>query len=315
MYGILPAIVQALVPIIFCILLGWAAGRSKAMPVESSRALARFVILFALPIALFLAAAKSKPSDIFNVRILLSLFVGFGTSFIVGWVAGRRLFLNGEPESVIQALTCSFPNIAYCGPPVLIVSVGSSATLMVVTGNLIVTLVIVPAALVVLARSAKSETHKIGFFEALFSAVRQPLVFLPIAGALLASLGLKIPTLAASAADEIGVAAGGVALFALGLTLSGLSFQLNREIVFNILVKNVLQPLIIFAAAWGLGLRGALLAQTFLLGVLPTATEVAAIAVSRDIYRDLAADSTLASVLMSTITISAGVAVALIVQS
>jgi malonate transporter and related proteins len=58
-----------------------------------------------------------------------------------------------------------------------------------------------------------------------------------------------------------------------------------------------------------------LLAQTFLLGVLPTATEVSASAVARNIYRDGAADSTIVSVLTSAITISAGVAVAFLVQS
>jgi len=77
----------------------------------------------------------------------------------------------------------------------------------------------------------------------------------------------------------------------------------------------VIQPVIIFVAAWAVGLKGALLAQTFLLGVLPTATEVSAIAVSRNIYRNEAADSTIASVLTSAVTISAGVAVAFMVQS
>ncbi len=78
--------------------------------------------------------------------------------------------------------------------------------------------------------------------------------------------------------------------------------------------KNVTQPVIIFAAAWAFGLKGPLLAQTFLLGVLPTATEVSAIAVTRNIYRDGAADSTVVSALTSVITISVGVAVAFLVQ-
>jgi predicted permease len=315
MSNISQAIAQALTPICFSILLGWIAGRTKVMPVEYGKALARFVVVFALPIALFLAAAKARPSDIFNVQMLLALLVGFGITFVVGLVAGHRLFRHPEAESAIQALACSFPNIAYCGPPVLIASVGSSAVLMVVTGNLVVTLIIVPVALVILARSANDDAHRIGLFEALTNAVEQPLVFLPVAGACLAAFGIKIPPLAASAADEIGRAAGGVALFALGLTLSGIPIQLNGEITFNVFVKNVIQPLIIFTAAWALGLKGALLAQTFLLGVLPTATEVSAIAVARNVYRDGAADSTIVSVLTSAITISVGVAVAFMLQS
>lgn len=315
MQDITQAILQALVPICFCILLGWLAGRTKLMPVEHGRALARFVVLFALPIALFLAAAKANPADIFNLKILFALLVGFGITFLIGLIAGHRLFRHEKAEGVLQALTCSFPNIAYCGPPVLIASVGSSAVLMVVTGNLIVTLIIVPVALIILARSAKDETHRISLLEAMFNAVRQPLVFLPIAGACLSALSIPLPHLATTAAEQIGAAAGGVALFALGLTLSGIPIRISGEIMFNVFVKNVLQPVIIFAAAWALGLRGSLLAQTFLLGVLPTATEVSAIAMSRNIYRDEATDSTLVSVLASAITIGVGVAVAFWLQA
>ncbi|MBB3539313.1 MULTISPECIES: AEC family transporter [unclassified Rhizobium] len=314
MQSILATTTHSLAPIAFCITLGWMAGKLGMMPIEYGRALARFVVLFALPIALFLAAAKANPADIFNARILLSLLIGFGLTFLIGWAAGHLLFKHGEADSALQALACSFPNIAYCGPPVLVASVGSSALLMVVSGNLIVTLIVVPITLVVLARSATDEEHRIGIGRALWNAAKQPLVFLPIAGAGFAASGFKLPELAVTAASEIGVAAGGAALFALGLTLSGISLQLNKEVTFNVFVKNILQPIVIFGTAYLVGLRGALLAQTFLLGVLPTATEVSAIAVSRNIYRDRAAGSTLASVLASIFTIAAGVSVAVLLD-
>jgi malonate transporter and related proteins len=58
-------------------------------------------------------------------------------------------------------------------------------------------------------------------------------------------------------------------------------------------------------------LTGSLLAQTFLLGVLPTATEVSAIAVSRSIYREEASESTILSVLAGILPISIGITAAL----
>jgi predicted permease len=247
---------------------------------------------------------------------LLALLAGFGITFIVGWLAGSRIFKHPTAESTVQALTCSFPNIAYCGPPVLIAGVGNSALLMVVTGNLIVTLVIVPAALALIARSDDTTTtvRKVNVRDALLGATRQPLVFLPVAGACMAALYIPLPSIAVSAAEEIGVAAAGTALFGLGLALSGVPFRLDREVAFNVMTKNVVQPALILGAAWLLGLRGPLLAQTFLLGVLPTATEVSAIAVSRNIYRELAADSTVASVMGSALSISVGIAIAILVQ-
>jgi malonate transporter len=312
---IIGTIIRALVPIGFCILLGWVAGKRNLMPVDYSRALARFVVLFALPIALFIAAARAKPADLFNVQSLLALLVGFGITFIVGWLAGSHIFKHPKAESTLQALTCSFPNIAYCGPPVLIAGVGNSALLMVVTGNLIVTLVIVPAALALIAQSDDAgAVRKVNIRDALLNAARQPLVFLPVAGACLAAFYIPLPSIAVSAAEEIGVAAAGTALFGLGLALSGVPFRLDREVAFNVMTKNIVQPALILGAAWLLGLRGPLLAQTFLLGVLPTATEVSAIAVSRNIYRELAADSTVVSVMGSALSISVGIAIAILIQ-
>ncbi len=75
-----------------------------------------------------------------------------------------------------------------------------------------------------------------------------------------------------SATDEIGRAAGGVALFTLGLILSGIRPSLDRDIVLNLGLKNLLQPLVMLAVGVAVGLQGELLQQVFLLGVLPAAT-------------------------------------------
>ncbi|MEX5486631.1 hypothetical protein IC611_17520 [Proteus mirabilis] len=37
----------------------------------------------------------------------------------------------------MQALSVSFPDMAYCGPPVLLATVGSSGLIAMVVGNLI----------------------------------------------------------------------------------------------------------------------------------------------------------------------------------
>ena len=44
----------------------------------------------------------------------------------------------------MQALSVSFPDMAYCGPPVLLATVGSSGLIAMVVGNLIYTVIILP---------------------------------------------------------------------------------------------------------------------------------------------------------------------------
>lgn len=69
----------------------------------------------------------------------------------------------------------------------------------------------------------------------------QPLVFLPILGSILAISGIKLSEILENAVNELGKRSGGVALFFLGLLISGIKFKLNFEIAFNVFVKNFVQ--------------------------------------------------------------------------
>lgn len=300
-------ILSALLPIIFVTALGWFAGARGMFKPEASGVLAAFVVKFALPLSLFVAAAKAKPSDILNPPYLAALFLGLVGCFALAALLGRFVFKHSSGEAGMQGLAASFPNMAYCGPPVLAAAVGPAGILAVVIGNLILALVMMPAALVLLSHSKGS---KGGLLSALREAISQPLVFLPIAGAALALAGVSLPRLAVTAIDEVGNAAGGAALFTLGLILSRIKFQLNREILLNLAIKNLLQPALLLGGGMAFGLTGAPLKEVFLLGVLPAATAVPTLALANGTYAEDAAATVLASTVFSIVTISAGIAIA-----
>jgi predicted permease len=91
-----------------------------------------------------------------------------------------------------------------------------------------------------------------------------------------------------------------VIVFALPIALFIAAAKANAADIFNVRIMFAL-----------FGLTGSLLAQTFLLGVLPTATEVSAIAVARSIYREQASESTILSVLAGILSIGMGITAAL----
>ena len=107
-----------------------------------------------------------------------------------------------------------------------------------------------------------------------------------------------------------GAAAGGTALFTLGLILSGMKFRLDREIALNVFVQNLVQPALILAVGFAVGLRGDPLKAVFLIGVLPSASENAMLALANDTYREKAAASVMASTAFAIPTISGGIAIA-----
>ena len=300
-------ILSALAPIIFVTALGWFAGARGIFKPEATGVIAAFVVKFALPLSLFVAAARAKPSDILNLPYVGALFVGMVGCFALTALLGRLVFKHTDGEAGLQGLAASFPNMAYCGPPVLGAVVGPSGILAVVIGNLILALVMMPTTLVLLSHGKGSGG---GILSSLRDAVSQPLVFLPVAGVVLALTGIPLPPLAVSAIDEIGNAAGGAALFTLGLILSRIRFSLDADILVNLGIKTFLQPVLLLGAGLLFGLQGNLLKEVFLLGVLPAATAVPTLALANQTYAEDSAATVLASTVLSILTISAGIVIA-----
>ena len=280
------------------------------MPEQSSAVLARFVIEFALPFALFIAAATAKPSELFHPAFVASLAAGVFGVFIGGFLVSRFVFRHKAREASLQALGCAFPNMAYCGPPVLLAVVGASGLLPVVVGNLLVTVLLVPATLVMLASGEGGAKEGHGVAAAVLHAISQPLVFLPIAGALVSIAGIPMPKLVVDAVDEVGRAAAGTALFTLGLIVAQTRLSLDREILFNVATKNIVQPALMLGAGLALGLDVPMLKMVLLTGVLPSATEVPALSIAHQSYAQKAAATTMVSTLFAIVSISVGVAIA-----
>ena len=300
-------ILTALSPILFVVGLGWLAGAIKAMPEEASGYLAKFVIQFALPISLFLAAAKASPAQMFHPAFLLTLGIGLIVPYIIGFATGRLAFGRNSGEAAIEALGCSFPNMAYCGPPVLIAVLGAGGLLPVVVGNLLVSIILVPATLIIGASS--SHGHR-GPGAEIWQAMSQPLVFLPVIGAIVAIAGIPLPRLVSDSADEIGRSAAGVALFTLGVILAHTKFSLDRQVLFNVAVKNIVQPALMLGVGMLLALDATMLKMVLLTGVLPSATEVAALSIANKTYADVAPATTMASTFFAIVSIIAGLAIA-----
>ena len=307
-------IATALLPILFVVGLGYVAARADIIPSCGAGILSKFVVDFALPLSLFLAAAKASPSDLSNWRYGLALLAGLLGTFVVAAVVGCFVFGNGQRVSAVQGLACCFPNLAYCGPPVLGAVVGPTGILAVVIGNLILSVIVLPLSLVLIGgdpgKAGVPQGKGALLMSSLLGAVKQPLVWLPVLGVVFAFSGLHMPDLLASTTNEVGSASGGVALFNLGLMLAALPLRISREAVANVAMKNVMQPALLLGAAFLFGLRGTLLQEVFLIGVLPSATLVPALAHADRAYESQAALTVMASTLFAIISISVGIAIA-----
>ena len=307
-------ILSALLPVVFVVALGMLAAQFGIVQKSAAPLFAEFVVGFALPLALFEGVLNVSPSEIKNGPFLLAIAVGLMATYVVALIISRTVFHRSLGESAMQAVTCAFPSMAYSGLPVLEAVVGPEGVPVVVIGNLVTSLIMIPLTLILVevgqgGANAKGSMVSLAG-RSLASTVKQPVVWLPIAGAALAPGGVHLPHVLHLSFDLIGKAAAGVALFALGLILSGQRLRINCEIAFNTLLKNVGQPTVFLGLVLLLRIHGAPAMKLFLTGAIPTATAASALALRYHVYSDEAAASTLLSTVGSVVTISLAIIMA-----
>ncbi len=307
-------ILAALLPVVFVVALGYLAAQLDIIQKASSSVFADFVVRFALPLALFGGVLQISPAAIENIPYLFAMVLGLMLPYAVAFGVGKVIFRHSLGECALQGLVSAFPSMAYSGLPVLEAVVGPQGVLAVVVGNLVTSLIMVPLTLVLVHIELGGDKRQCGaamlVANSLLDAVKQPLVWLPVAGAVLALAGVHMPQVLALSFDLIGKSAAGVALFTLGLILYGQRLRVDRDIALNALLKNVGQPAIFLGLTLLLGIHGAPACELFLTGAIPTATAASMLALRYRTYPDEAAASTLVSTVGAVVTISLAIIVA-----
>ena len=305
-------IVSAIIPIAFVILLGVLAGIMGLISPKNSNVLAVLALNFCLPALLFAATATMTIAELSNWRFFLGIALGLLVTYAATLAISLTLFRKPIDASSLQALNSAFPNMAFMGVPLLTAVIGSSAVLSVVVGNLISSFVLLPVTLTFLQAGSpaqKGQKRSTVVFTSLLSAFKQPLVWAPLAGVAIALTHCPFPSVAKTSFTLIGTATSGVALFAMGLLLSGQKLRVGLAPVFNTAVKNLAQP----AAMWGLaillGVTGVHRREMILLGALPTASMTAMFAVQYNVYKDESDATILLSTVLSIATL--GIVIAL----
>lgn len=271
-------ILQALVPVVFVAGLGWLTGRLGVLDPQRIRSIATFIVTVALPAALFAGVFNFSPKQLENIPYLLTLALALMATWALGFILGRFVFLSTTPSAAMVALNSSFPDLAYFGLPVLTAVIAAQGLLPVIVGNLVIAILMVPITILLLG--AMDSTKHESLAANLKSTVTKPLVWAPILGAVLVLLGVKLPPLAEASVKLIGNTAGGTALFALGVMLSGLTPRLDKETITVLVLKNFLQPALALALALAFHFSAVLSKGVVLAAACPCATASAMLASS-----------------------------------
>lgn len=136
----------------------------------------------------------------------------------------------------------------------------------------------------------------------------KPLVWAPALGIALSLLGIKVPAILSSALDLLGKATPGVSLLCLGVIMSAVKLTMSREVIANLGLKLIAQPLLMYGATILFSVKGEFAQQMILLCALPSATISAMFANEAGVYRSEAATSILAGTVSSVVTFAISIA-------
>jgi malonate transporter and related proteins len=298
--------VSVLIPVLFVVLLGYAAGRARNFDSDQVAGINELVLDFALPASLFVGIVGISRTELssslsFLLVVLAALVITYAIAFVIG-----RLLLHLVPgAAALFALSASFPAAPFFGPAVLGGLFGPTSALSISSVAIIANLVLVPISLVVLEASGSSQPPRAVIGRAIANSARQPFVWMPVLAFLLVLSGINVPDIVKSMLNLIGETTSGLALFVAGLLLAAHSFRLNVAVTVGTGLKSLGQPALMLGLALLVGLHNPLASQGVVAMALSSAVIATMLAPRYKLFQSEAASTMLASSILMLIVLPA----------
>jgi malonate transporter and related proteins len=303
----LERIVGPLLPVVFIIALGYIAGKRRRLSHDDSLLISRLVLTWIFPSLLLIGMAKTSRAQILDYRYIAATFVGIIGMYLLvlalGWWQLRKL-----DSATIKALVGAYPDAAFMGIPILQSMFGPGSIYSVLVLNIIAALLMLPLTTMLLTLTQGTQSGRAAFVRTLRQTLTKPLVWAPALGIAVSLLEIKVPPVVASSLDLLGKATPGVSLLCLGVIMSSVKLTMSREVIANLGLKLIAQPLLMYGATILFGVKGEFARQMILLCALPSATISGMFANEAGVYRSEAATSILIGTVLSIITFSIAIA-------
>ena len=271
----LDILIKDILPIFVIMFLGFASGKSKAFKYEDAQILNKLVLNYALPAALFVSIVKADRTMLFgDIKLTIISFVIITGVFLWSYFSCYKFFKHTKSEAAVCALISGSPTIGFLGFAVLEPIYGATAStgLVVAIISIVVNAINIPIGMALMNAGGNSSEQKDGKkSNPVLSALAQPVCWAPILAVILVLLGIKFPAVLDPNFELIAKANSGVAVFAAGLTLSGMKFQMDKEVAYNAVVKLLIMPAILLVVGLIFKMNAANLQMMVLAGALPPA--------------------------------------------
>jgi malonate transporter and related proteins len=282
---------------------GFLVASSRFWRRDWSARASRAVFSVALPAMLFRMMSHQASLPPVDARVLIAYFGSCLVVFFIGRGAAAWLFrMNGVSQSVF-GLGGIFSNIVLTGLPIAKIALGDSAVPVVALLLVFNALTLWTLVSVSVEWSLHGSFSLGGIGATAWNVLRNPIILSIIAGAAFGRLGFALPPIADTTLGTVGDVAGPAALFALGLELA--AFPIREAWTSSLAlctVKLVVQPLVVWMMAIGLGLPALELRVVVLVASMAVGVNVYLMSLRFQVLQGTIASSIVLSNVLAAIT-------------
>ena len=270
--------VSVILPAAIIVMAGFIAGR-RVLDSTAIKALSDLCFFLFLPCLLFrsMATARFEGSDL----TLLAVYFSVSTVwFFAAALYARRYFAQSTAGAIVMGLGAVFSNTVQLGIPIQKLAFGDAGLKLHLSIIAVHSLVLLTTATVWLevsrARAAPNERSLAqNVFNVIKTSVLHPVILPILVGLLWGFAEFPLPPWADQPLGFLASAAGPLMLVLMGAQLSTmrLSEHLRGALALTV-AKNFIHPLLIFSAAWALGLPPLATAVAVTCAALPIGSNV-----------------------------------------
>ena len=240
------------------------------------------VMLYALPLSLFAGLVQVPIDELMQEKTLsISLFIGMIILYFVVYFIIRYLFKKSISVSALLALSIAGPAVPFVGVSVLGDLFGNISTISISICSIYMNLIQVPVTIILLSMdtndpvastTGKQPSKSSVFWGNVLSAVKEPVVWMPVLGLIFLLLRVTFPTSIIASLNLLGKATGGVALFASGIILFSYKVTFNKTVSISVLAKNIILPLVMLGILHVFNFTPEIIKESVITLSIPTAS-------------------------------------------
>jgi malonate transporter and related proteins len=287
-----------LLPVLFVLGLGFWAGWAKKFNADQVAGLNELVLDYAFPALLFVAIVRASRSALFaELPFVYALLVAALGLFLAIALLSIFALRHSLGVAAIQSISVTYSNASFAGIPILTPLFGAGSLLTIATAALIFNITLVPITVTMLEyeRQRVAGGTKASLWtlvgRSVLDSFRRPYVWAPLLATILVLCDVRVPTEIQNMLELIASATAGLALFVAGLILAAFRIKLSLEILGNVSVKMIVQPVIMGLLVAVLAIAKPVGSEAILICTISTAVICPMLAVRYKVYEAEAAST------------------------